>query len=603
MGQSTVRRGAAALSLVVALASMVVVPWALAQTGASGSFIDDDGNTHESQIEAIALVGITKGCNPPVNDLYCPGDEVTRGQMAAFLVRALGLTEEPKGDSFVDDNGNTFEADIQKLAFAGITKGCNPPTNDRFCPNDPITRGQMAAFLVRAFGYSDDGGGDLFLDDDGNTFEADIDKLGTAGVTKGCNPPTNDRFCPNDTVKRDQMASFLARALSLPILPPPSGGTTSTSTGGGNGTTTTGGGGTTTTTGGGGTPPGSWIISTVDDRANVGQNTSLAIVNALGIISYRDNGSNQLAAARCTNTACSSAATITNVDTAGLTGLGTSIAIANSLPVIAYYDLGNLDLKVARCTNVSCTAATITAVDSTGSVGTDSAITVIDGLPVISYYDATNSNLKVVRCGTVDCSSGNTITTVDSTGDVGRYSSIVATADGLPIISYYDASGKNVKVAFCTNVTCSAKTIQSAGDTTGDVGWFTSIALVGGVPQISYYDATNGDLKWIRCPSTSSCTGGIERILDGDGNGGVGEYTSITEGADGFAWVSYYDQTNGNLKFVDCADAFCATKTISTIDSTGDVGKWTSVKKLGDFPLISYFDETNDDLKVARGQA
>ena len=72
----------------------------------------------------------------------------------------------------------------------------------------------MAAFLVRALGYTDDGGGDLFVDDDDSIFEADIDKLATAGVTKGCNPPTNDRFCPTDNVTRGQMAAFLRRALS-----------------------------------------------------------------------------------------------------------------------------------------------------------------------------------------------------------------------------------------------------------------------------------------------------------------------------------------------------------------------------------------------------
>jgi hypothetical protein len=178
-----------------------------------GRFRDDDGNIHEPNIESIAAAGITKGCNPPTNDRFCPDDSVTRGQMAAFLVRALGLTDNGGGDRFVDDDGSTFETDIDRLATAGITKGCNPPKNDRFCPDDTVTRGQMAAFLVRAFGYTDSGGGDLFVDDDGSTFETDIDRLGTAGITKGCNPPANTRFCPNDRVSRAQMASFLARAL------------------------------------------------------------------------------------------------------------------------------------------------------------------------------------------------------------------------------------------------------------------------------------------------------------------------------------------------------------------------------------------------------
>ena len=44
------------------------------------------------------------------------------------------------------------ESDIDKLATAGVTRGCNPPVNDRFCPGSNVTRGQMAAFLRRALG-------------------------------------------------------------------------------------------------------------------------------------------------------------------------------------------------------------------------------------------------------------------------------------------------------------------------------------------------------------------------------------------------------------------------------------------------------------------
>ena len=187
-----------------------------------GTFSDDDGNIHEGSIEAIAALGITKGCNPPTNDLFCPSGTVTRGQMAAFLVRALGLTDSGSGNLFADDDGSIFEDDIDKLGTAGITKGCNPPANDRYCPDREVTRGQMAAFLVRAFGYTNDGGGNLFADDDSSVFESDIDRLGTAGVTKGCNPPTNTNYCPDAFVKRDQMATFLTRALGLtPITPPP----------------------------------------------------------------------------------------------------------------------------------------------------------------------------------------------------------------------------------------------------------------------------------------------------------------------------------------------------------------------------------------------
>jgi hypothetical protein len=208
-------------TIVLTLACLLVPALALADgIGPSGSFFDDDGNIHEGAIQAIRYEGITRGCNPPWNTNYCPSAHVSRGQMAAFLVRALGLTDEGAGDWFTDDNDSVFERDINRLAASGITRGCNPPVNDRFCPDGSVTRGQMAAFLVRGFGYTDGGGADLFRDDDDSIFEVDIDRLGTAGVTRGCNPPTNDLFCPANRVRRDEMASFLSRALKLTSAPP-----------------------------------------------------------------------------------------------------------------------------------------------------------------------------------------------------------------------------------------------------------------------------------------------------------------------------------------------------------------------------------------------
>jgi hypothetical protein len=185
--------------------------------GPNPSFVDIDGSTFTQDILWLAKVGITKGCNPPTNDRFCPRDLVTRGQMAAFFVRALDLTDR-LNDPFVDDDGNTFEGDIEKLAAADITRGCNPPTNNRFCPDDFVTRGQMAAFFVRALDLTDRLN-DPFVDDDGNTFEGDIEKLAAAHITRGCNPPTNDRFCPRDFVTRGQMAAFFHRAAELLGLP------------------------------------------------------------------------------------------------------------------------------------------------------------------------------------------------------------------------------------------------------------------------------------------------------------------------------------------------------------------------------------------------
>jgi len=187
-----------------------------------GTFTDEDGSVFEGAIEAIAADGITFGCNPPGNYLYCVGDSVTRGQMAGFLVRALDLPPTST-DFFTDDTGSVFEGAINRLAEAGITRGCNPPANDMVCPDRTLNRGEMAAFLARAFELTASSL-DHFVDDNGNTFERAINSIADEGITLGCDPPANTSFCPGSSITRGQMAAFLTRPPDLgltPLTPPP----------------------------------------------------------------------------------------------------------------------------------------------------------------------------------------------------------------------------------------------------------------------------------------------------------------------------------------------------------------------------------------------
>lgn len=178
-------------------------------SGCDGTFCDDDSSIFEADIEKLAALDITSGCNPPVGNHFCPDSFVTRGEMAKFLVGMLGLTGGGSVD-FSDDDDSVFEADIEKLAAAGITKGCGPESANTFCPDSRVTRGMMAAFLVRALNLEDSGSVD-FVDDNGSIFEADIEKLAAAGITQGCG--SADRFCPDDRVTRGMMAAFIVRSL------------------------------------------------------------------------------------------------------------------------------------------------------------------------------------------------------------------------------------------------------------------------------------------------------------------------------------------------------------------------------------------------------
>ena len=200
------------LVLVVIAGSLGVAPSATADhMPPTGYFVDDDQSVHEGSINALRAAGITKGCNPPANDRFCPSDSITRAQMATFLMRALDLPVT-SADYFVDDSNNIHEAAINTIRAAGLTTGCRP-SGEEFCPDAVVTRGQMAAFLQRGFKLPN-ATTDHFSDDATSIFEADINALAEARITVGCAP---SRFCPDRPVSRGEMATFLTRAIPLPI--------------------------------------------------------------------------------------------------------------------------------------------------------------------------------------------------------------------------------------------------------------------------------------------------------------------------------------------------------------------------------------------------
>ena len=135
-------------------------------------------------------------------------------------------------------------------------------------------------------------------------------------------------------------------------------------------------------------------------------------------------------------------------------------------------------------------------------------------------------------------------------------------------------------------------------DSTGNVGYSTSIAIgADGLGLISYWDQTNSDLKVAHCDN-ALCTSATTTTIDNTGN--CGSYTSIAIGADGLGLISYLDISNLDLKVAHCDNALCTSATTSTLDSTGDVGSSTSITIGADsLGLISYYDQGNSDLKVA----
>jgi len=164
--------------------------------------VDARFSTFESSIRWLHGEGLTAGC---AIERYCPDRSVGRGELATFLSRALELPATAE-DFFQDDDGTTHEDAINRVAAANIARGCGP---NAFCPTARVTRAQLATFFVKAFDLPQTSE-DHFVDDDSSTHESNINRLASSGIASGC---AENRYCPQAPVTRGQLAAFVRRAI------------------------------------------------------------------------------------------------------------------------------------------------------------------------------------------------------------------------------------------------------------------------------------------------------------------------------------------------------------------------------------------------------
>jgi outer membrane protein assembly factor BamB len=180
-------------------------------------FLDvGQGHLFHDFVESIVRAGVTAGCG---EGNYCPDAVVRRDQIAVFLLRSrYGPTYEPPpatGTVFGDVNIGTFAGNyIEALAAAGVTAGCG---GGNYCPADPVTREQVAVFLLRTLE------GPTYVPPPctsptfsdvpcSSGFAAWIEELVTRGITAGCG---GGLYCPLLEVTRGQMAVFLTETFGL----------------------------------------------------------------------------------------------------------------------------------------------------------------------------------------------------------------------------------------------------------------------------------------------------------------------------------------------------------------------------------------------------
>ncbi len=337
-----------------------------------------------------------------------------------------------------------------------------------------------------------------------------------------------------------------------------------------------------------GTPP----ISTGVDTANiVGVYSALAIGgDGLPIVAHHDQTAGDLRVTHCSNPACT-AAISTNVDTGGgASGWFPAIAVgADGRAIVAHFDPVDLDLRVTHCTNVVCTAATSTAIDTAGNVGQQPAIAIgSDGLAIISHFDGGNGDLRVTHCSNVACTAATT-TPVETAGVVGISSGIAIGGDGRAVISHTGQGGPGVRVTHCANVVCTAATTTPI---TGEVATDTGLIIAAdGRPVVLH---AIGTARMTFC-ANAGCTAWTTRPVP-DAVGGL----SLALGSDGAPIYSSIDATGG-LAITKCADAGCTAAAVTTVDSAGLVGYFSSIAiGVDGLPVISHFDLINGDLRVTK---
>jgi hypothetical protein len=226
-----------------------------------------------------------------------------------------------------------------------------------------------------------------------------------------------------------------------------------------------------------------------------------------------------------------------------------------------------------------------------------------NGNPAISYYDGTNGDLKFAYSSTVNGAAATwTIVIVDNIGIIGEYTSLAILSNGNPAISYCTISA-DLKFAYSSTVNGALNTwtIVDVVPSTVTDGQYTSLAILSnGNPAISYWDIQNSDLKFAYSSTVNGALNTWTIVTVDPSVANVGFYTSLAILNNGNPAISYYDGTNGDLKFAysSTVNGAIGTWSSATVDSAGTVGQYTSLAILNNGnPAISYYDTTNADLK------
>ncbi len=380
-------------------------------------------------------------------------------------------------------------------------------------------------------------------------------------------------------------------------------------------------------------------VVTVDSGGSdvVGRYDSLALVNGNPAVAYYDTTNGDLKYVRATNAFGTAWGTPVTVDSAGNVGAYASLAVVNGNPAIAYYEIVSntavsnaSKVKYVRATDASGAAwgAPVTIDAQTSQINLDEtfalgslSLKVVNGNPAVAYQEGqgptTFETTNCYYCRATDASgtAWGTPLNLQNSGPTQGYFLRMEVAAGMPLV--VDLQGSQGGLERFRALDANGDSWSGTAIVTPDQNWAPSgyplytgvnlsLAIVSDFPSVSYYEITQADLRYTRAMEMNGASwaaaggpsGNAQTIVDSTGD--VGRFSSLAV-INGKPAISYYDKTNGNLKYVAASNAEgSAWGAPQTLDSDGDVGSHTSLAALASgAPGIAYFDATNGNLKFA----
>lgn len=350
-----------------------------------------------------------------------------------------------------------------------------------------------------------------------------------------------------------------------------------------------------------------WVILTLDDNGNVGEFPSLALIEGVPAVSYRNATNSSLKFIKATSVSGTAWHSPITIESSGQVRDASALLFVGSVPAIGYSGSGGLKYIVAQdLRGLDWYSPTIIDSFNTSFTGISGAI--IGGNPAFSYIETTRKYLRYIRAENQMGSSWAAPLVVAADGGKWKSTSL-AYVNGAPAIAYgnYGLASIEYKRALdIDGISWPDVSIRVDGNFSGWGSYSASMAVIGGNPVVAYRTGI--------IPVLSSTVISIRSALDSVGENwnfpikdldksimqeGAKDICSLAN-IGGKPAITYYDGQYGDLRYIEALDAAGSEWLLPVVlDGGDDVGYHSSLVSLGGKPAVAYYDMTNGSLKFA----